>query len=63
MKQVPGTVLSVEKTVFSVQTGDGVLKVKEVQLPGKKRMETVAFLRGNVLETGTLLKRADVSVK
>ena len=50
-----------EKTVFSVQTGDGVLKVKEVQLPGKKRMETV--LRGNVLETGTLLKRADVSVK
>ena len=52
-----------EKTVFSIQTGDGVLKVKEVQLPGKKRMETVAFLRGNVLETGTLLKRADVSVK
>lgn len=59
IKQVPGTVLEVEKDYFSVQTGDGVLKVKEVQLPGKNRMKVNAFLRGNILETGTLLKRVE----
>lgn len=49
----PGTVLSEDKDSFLVQTGDGVLKVFELQLPGKKRMETGAFLRGYKLETGT----------
>lgn len=62
IKYTPGTVLRVEKDCFSVQTGDGVLKVKEVQLAGKKRMETSAFLRGNILEAGTLLKRTNDSV-
>ena len=27
----------------------------EVQMPGKKRMETGAFLRGNAMEPGDLL--------
>lgn len=49
----PGTVISEDKDSFLVQTGDGVLKVYELQLPGKKRMETGAFLRGYKLETGT----------
>lgn len=30
-----------------VQTGDGVLKIKRLQLQGKKAMEADAFLRGN----------------
>ena len=51
---VPGTVIRVEKDSIEVQTGDGVLRILEVQLPGKKRMETGAFLRGNKLETGTV---------
>ena len=46
----PGTVLSVGKNDFTVQTGDGVLRILEVQMPGKKRMETGAFLRGNTME-------------
>ncbi len=54
---LPGTVLEVGKCSFSVQTGEGILLVKEVQLPGKKRMDVGAFLRGNVLEAGTLLER------
>lgn len=51
----PGTVTGVGKTDFTVQTGDGLLKVSEVQLPGKKRMETAAFLRGYQLKPGTVL--------
>ena len=51
----PGTVVSVEKESFAVQTGDGVLRVLEVQMPGKKRMDVGAFLRGNTMEPGELL--------
>lgn len=51
----PGTVVRVEKDCFYVQTGKGLLAVKELQIPGKKRMETSAFLRGYTLETGTVL--------
>lgn len=51
----PGTVVSVEKESFAVQTGDGVLRVLEVQMPGKKRMDAGAFLRGNTMEPGELL--------
>lgn len=52
---VPGTVRKVEKDRFLVQTGDGILAVEEIQIPGKKRMETSAFLRGYTLEEGTVL--------
>ena len=48
---VPGTVLSVEKDSFTVQTGAGVLRVLELQIPGKKRMDTGAFLRGYTIES------------
>lgn len=54
-KAVPGTILSVEKNQFSVQTGEGVLQVKEVQIPGKKHMDVCAFLRGNTVTPGTVL--------
>ena len=53
----PGTVVSVEKESFAVQTGDGVLRVLEVQMPGKKRMYAGAFMRGNTMEPGELLTR------
>ncbi len=51
----PGTVTEVGKDHFTVSTGDGVLRVYEVQIPGKKRMETGAFLRGYAMEPGTVL--------
>lgn len=51
----PGTVTEVAKDYFTVSTGDGVLRVYEVQIPGKKRMETGAFLRGYAMEPGTVL--------
>lgn len=51
-QSLPGTVVSVEKDGFCVQTGDGLLKVRSLQIPGKKRMEAGAFLRGYKIEKG-----------
>src|SRR5699024_6745754 len=34
----PGEVVKVERDTFCIQTGDGILKIEEVQLEGKKRM-------------------------
>ena len=48
----PGTVTSVDKDCFYVQTGDGLLKVNEVQLQGKKRMPVQAFLLGYPVKKG-----------
>lgn len=48
----PGTVTAVEKDAFYVQTGDGLLKVTQIQPEGKKRMEVRAFLLGYQLEKG-----------
>lgn len=55
-KAEPGEVLDVGKDYFSVQTGQGILLVKEVQLQGKKRMGVDAFLRGNVLDSGMIFQ-------
>ena len=48
----PGTIVKVEKDAFYVQTGDGLLKVCELQIPGKKRMDAGAFLRGYQVKVG-----------
>lgn len=53
----PGTVVRVEKDGFYVQTGVGLLVVKELQIPGKKRMAADAFLRGYQLKEGTALSQ------
>lgn len=53
---VPGTIVKVEKDGFYVQTGEGQIKVTALQIPGKKRMEADAFLRGYQIEEGTLLR-------
>lgn len=54
-KETPGTIVSVEKDGFLVQTGEGMLKITALQIPGKKRMDAAAFLRGYQMETGTVL--------
>lgn len=54
-EEKPGTILSVDKDSFTVMTGEGALKILELQLEGKKRMMTEAFLRGYKLETGEML--------
>ena len=48
----PGTITDVTKDDFAVQTGDGQLRVRALQIPGKKRMEADAFLRGYQVKVG-----------
>lgn len=47
-----GEVCEVTKDSFCIQTGNGLLKINEVQLEGKKRMEVSAFLLGYSIEKG-----------
>lgn len=51
----PGTIARVDKEAFYVQTGDGMLKVCALQIPGKKRMQADAFLRGYQVKDGEIL--------
>ena len=51
----PGTVTEVAKQDFTVACGEGALKITELQLQGKKRMDAAAFLRGYHLEAGMKL--------
>lgn len=50
-----GTIVNITKDSIEVQTGQGILVLKEVQLEGKKRMCVDAFLRGFHLEIGKKL--------
>lgn len=51
----PGTITEIGKDSFSVQTGRGILRVTEVQMEGKKRMDAGSFLRGVKMERGEML--------
>ncbi|MGL4606854.1 MAG: methionyl-tRNA formyltransferase [Eubacteriaceae bacterium] len=54
---LPGTILTANPTEgLIIKTGDGAIKILEIQFPGKKRMEAKAFLRGKQLEEGYILK-------
>ena len=54
-KEKPGTVYAVGKDFFSVATGYCGLIIKEVQLEGRKRMDTGSLLAGFQIEVGTVL--------
>lgn len=47
---VPGSVLESNKKHIDVATGQGILRLQEVQLPGGKRMNAQAFLNAHDLE-------------
>jgi len=50
-----GTIVDINKKFFIIKCGEKALQINEVQLEGKKRMKTDAFLRGNELENGKLI--------
>ena len=50
---IPGTVFLTDKEGIHVACEKGTLILTEVQLEGKKRMDTEAFLRGYHIEKGT----------
>ncbi len=54
-KPQPGTIVEVTRDAIAVQTGEGLLVLKEVQPEGKKPMSCDAFLRGYSMKTGDIL--------
>ena len=54
-KNIPGTVVRADEEGICVACGTGRLILKEVQLEGKKRMDSASFLRGCKVEPGTRL--------
>ena len=53
---VPGEIVDIRKDALLIQTAEGILAVKELQLEGKKRMTAESFLRGYEVKTKTLLQ-------
>lgn len=52
-----GEIIEVTKDTLIVKTGEMALAIRTLQLEGKKRMDTGAFLRGFAVQTGTKLGR------
>ncbi|MGL5695308.1 MAG: methionyl-tRNA formyltransferase [Peptostreptococcaceae bacterium] len=50
-----GTILSVDKDGIKVSTKDNVLLIKEIQMPGKKRVLVGEYIKGNAIETNEIL--------
>lgn len=53
-EEAPGTILAADREGIHVACADGILVLTEVQLEGKKRMDTDAFLRGYKIEKGSV---------
>lgn len=51
----PGTVLGVSAEGLDVAAGGRVLRITQIQAPGKKRVEIKEYLKGNSIEIGTVL--------
>ena len=51
-----GTVIAAGEEGLDIAAGGRVLRVTQLQAPGKKRMETGDYLRGNSIEIGTVLR-------
>ena len=54
-----GTILKCSGDLLMVAAGEGVLKIDELQLEGKKRMDTASFLRGYHLDEKVILPGGD----
>lgn len=50
----PGTVIDIDKESFTIACGKNALKIFELQIEGKKRMDTKSFLAGFKLEKGKI---------
>lgn len=51
-----GTVLRASAEGVDIAAGNGVLRVTQIQMPGKKRVEIKEYLKGNIIEIGTVLR-------
>ena len=54
-EDVPGRILRCKEDKIHVQSGRGIVGIREIQYPGKKRLPVSDFLRGFSLSEGTIL--------
>jgi methionyl-tRNA formyltransferase len=52
----PGSVIAADQDGVCIACGSGSLRVKELQLAGRKRLPAADFLRGCPLEAGTMME-------
>lgn len=50
-----GTLVAAGDAGIDIAAGGGILRVTEIQMPGKKRVAVNAYLKGNSIEIGTVL--------
>lgn len=48
----PGEIVNIDRSYISVACGEGILKITELQMEGKKRMSVAEFINGHPLKTG-----------
>jgi methionyl-tRNA formyltransferase len=48
----PGGIITVNKDSIDVATGDGILRLNHIQLPGKRAMPVADFLNANTIKAG-----------
>lgn len=51
----PGEIIAVSKQGLDVQTTDGILRITQLQLPGKRAMQVQDFLNANSISVGDIL--------
>ena len=51
----PGTIISVDKEGIRVSTKDNIILIKEIQMPGKKRVLVEEYIKGNSIEVNKVL--------
>ena len=53
--EADGTMVAAGEAGIDIAACGGILRVTEIQMPGKKRVEVKEYLKGNSIEIGTVL--------
>lgn len=51
-----GEIINIDEEYIYIQTGDGIVKVEELQFPNKRKMATGDYLRGHEIKIGEIFK-------
>ena len=52
---VPGRIAGISDGALQVETGKGIVQIRELQAPGKRRLPAEAFIRGFSLQNKMVL--------